>query len=105
MDHHRAEARRRSLPWEAGRWEPGQRLEEGGNAPSETIESRIDGPFSGWMGGTIYQLRNGQRWQQASYSCLASYSYAPRVLVYRSGEGYWMQVEGVDEEVPVRRVY
>lgn len=30
-----------------------------------TVESRIDGTFSGWRGASVFKLENGQEWTQA----------------------------------------
>jgi hypothetical protein len=70
----------------------------------DAIESRIDGEFSGWEGDTIFKLQNGQIWQQSSYAYKYKYAYSPKVLIYRSGSGYKMKVEGVDAEIPVVRL-
>ena len=35
---------------------------------SPAIESRIDGQFEGWDGDTLFQLSNGQIWQQTQYA-------------------------------------
>ena len=69
-----------------------------------TIESRIDGAFSGWDGETIFKLANGQIWQQAVYAYRYHYAYGPKVLIYRSGGAYKMKVDGVDGEIVVRRL-
>ena len=71
---------------------------------SSVIESKIDGEFNGWDGETIFKLRNGQIWQQSSYSYEYHYAYSPNVLVYKSGSGYKMRVEGVDGEIQVTRL-
>lgn len=34
----------------------------------DVIESRIEGEFEGWDGDTIFELENGQIWQQSSYA-------------------------------------
>ena len=68
------------------------------------VESRIDGEFTGWEGETIFKLMNGQIWQQASYAYTYHYAYGPKVLIYRSGGGYKMKVEGVNGEIAVRRL-
>lgn len=72
--------------------------------PPDIIESQIDGEFEGWEGETIFKLRNGQVWQQSSYAYRYKYSYAPKVLIYRSGAVYKMRVDGVDAEIAVRRI-
>jgi hypothetical protein len=68
------------------------------------VESRIDGEFTGWEGETIFKLVNGQIWQQSSYAYKYVYKYSPKVLIYKSGVGYKMQVEGVDGTISVTRL-
>jgi hypothetical protein len=74
------------------------------SVPAAVIESQIDGEFTGWDGETIFKLRNGQVWQQSSYAYLYRYAYAPKVLIYRIGGGYKMQVDGISTEIAVRRI-
>lgn len=62
-------------------------------------ESKIDGEFNGWEGETAYRLTNGQVWKQCSYSYEYTYSYMPEVLIYNTGTGYKMQVEGTNADV------
>jgi hypothetical protein len=71
---------------------------------SALVESRIDGQFAGWTGETLFKLQNGQIWQQVSYSFRYRYAYSPRVVIYKSGYGYKMQVDGVDEHIAVKRL-
>jgi hypothetical protein len=69
------------------------------------VESRIDGEYKGWEGETIYKLINGQIWQQASYTYRYKYKFSPKVLIFKSGSYYKMQVEGDDgDPVAVRRL-
>lgn len=68
------------------------------------IESRIDGEFTGWEGETVFKLQNGQIWQQTSFSWKYSYKYSPAVLIYKSGYGYKMKVDGVDGEITVKQL-
>ena len=58
-----------------------------------------------WEGETIVKLMNGQIWQQTEYHYDYHYAYMPNVLVYRSGGGYKMKVDGTEEAVgvPLRR--
>ena len=70
----------------------------------QVIESTIDGEFNGWSGETLYKLTNGQFWQQSSYYYNYSYDYRPDVLIYRSGTGYKMLVEGESKAVDVQRL-
>ncbi len=73
------------------------------NTP-DIFENRIDGKFEGWNGDTRFTLVNGQIWQQSSYALTHHYSYSPAVLIYRSGTGYKMKVDGVNHTISVRRV-
>jgi hypothetical protein len=71
---------------------------------STVIESKIDGDFEGWEGDTIFKLQNGQIWQQDSYAYKYSYKYSPKVLIYKSGSGYKMKVDGIDTEIYVKQL-
>jgi TPR repeat protein len=68
------------------------------------IESQIDGDFEGWEGETIVKLTNGQIWQQTEYYYHYHYAFMPGVLVYRSGAGYKMKVDGIDRAVGVTQL-
>jgi hypothetical protein len=72
------------------------------NGQGVPIESRIDGEFEGWEGETIVKLMNGQIWLQTEYHY--HYAYMPEVLIYSSGSGYKMKVDGVNRAVGVRRI-
>jgi len=77
----------------------------GSSRTDAVIESQIDGDFEGWEGETIYQLRNGQIWQQASYHYHYHYAYAPKVIIYKDSGTYKMQVIGDnDQPIAVRRI-
>jgi len=71
---------------------------------TDIIESQIDGTFSGWNGETIFKLTNGQIWQQSSYAYAYSYKYRPNVLIFPSGGGFELQVEGMDQRINVVRL-
>ena len=83
---------------------PSSCIEFGGtNARSE---SRIAGSFNGWRGGTIFELENGQVWQQSNPDVfvLPKAKTNPSVRLKASGfGGYWMSVEGCPK-VRVKRV-
>ena len=63
-------------------------------APPSGFESKVDGEFNGWGGETIVPLLNGQIWRQTEFYYQYSYAYMPKVIVYRSGDGYKMKVDG-----------
>ena len=68
------------------------------------IESRINGEFEGWDGDTIIKLMNGQIWQQTEYYYYYTYSYMPKVIIFKSDYDYKMKVDGVDKAVGVVRL-
>jgi len=70
-------------------------------AEAETIESRIDGDFEGWEGGTTFKLTNGQLWRQVGYEYTFSYNFNPRVTIASTQDGYQMQVEGMNKKISV----
>ncbi len=70
----------------------------------ETVESRIDGDFEGWDGDTVFQLENGQVWQQSSYAYTYYYAYRPDVRIYDESGVWKMKVDGLDEVISVERL-
>ena len=70
----------------------------------DVIESQIDGDFEGWEGETIVKLMNGQIWQQSEYYYHYHYSFMPKVVIFKSGSGYKMKVDGVDRAVGVTKL-
>lgn len=75
---------------------------QGGCSPP--IESNIDGEFEGWSGDTIFELANGQIWQQASYDYEYEYEYRPDVIIFPSSGSCKMLVEGMDETIEVKQI-
>jgi hypothetical protein len=73
-------------------------------AVPSVIETQVDGEFNGWEGETIVKLINGQIWQQTEYHYEYHYAYMPKVLVYPSGGGFKMKVEGTSQAIGVQRL-
>lgn len=70
----------------------------------DVIESRIVGDFNGFEGETIFQLDNGQIWQQISYTYKYKYKYRPKVVIFKTSGGHEMQVDGIDKRIKVVRL-
>jgi len=70
-------------------------------SPKGVIETQIDGDFEGWEGETIVKLMNGQIWQQSEYYYHYHYAFMPKVIIYRSGGGYKMKIDGIEKSVGV----
>lgn len=75
-----------------------------GETTTTTIVSKIDGEFEGFEEGTLFELANGQIWKQISYDYKYSYKYSPKVVIYKDGVYWYMQVDGVDKTVKVERI-
>lgn len=69
---------------------------------SYDIESRIAGRFEGWGGKTLFQLQNGQIWQQTDGRRQSGSGHSPRVTLTRRGSDYEMQVDGQSGTIMVR---
>jgi len=70
----------------------------------DIVETSIDGTFNGWKGETIWKMDNGDIWQQSSYDYFYSYSYHPKVLIYRDGGNWKMKVHGENREISVKKL-
>ena len=68
------------------------------------IESTIISDFNGLEYGNIYELANGQIWQQTEYYIWYWYWFYPGVLIWNDGGIYWMKVEGIDHPVMVKKI-
>lgn len=74
------------------------------NASNNIIETKIDGTFNGWNGESIFKMKNGSVWQQASYAYQYHYAYNPDVTIYLKDGKNYMKVEGVNEALHVKRI-
>lgn len=66
-------------------------------------DSYIKGAFKGCNGHSVYELVNGQIWEQSQYYYEYHYSYRPSVKIYQNN-GYEMVVEGFNYKIPVKRI-
>jgi hypothetical protein len=83
----------------------GQSATKPAAAPAASVvETQVDGEFNGWEGETIIKLMNGQIWQQTEYHYEYHYAFMPKVLVFPSGGGFKMQVDGTSQAVGVQRL-
>lgn len=69
------------------------------------IDTCISSDFNGWDGDTIFELCNGQVWQQSSFDFKFSFKFRPSTLIYESvWGGVKMSVEGISETISVVRL-
>jgi hypothetical protein len=67
-------------------------------------EGQLAGAFEGWSGDTVFELTNGQKWQQARYAYRYVYRYRPRVKILKDGARYYLAVDDIDDIIEVRRL-
>ena len=63
------------------------------------IHTQIVGKFEGWQGDTIFQLANGQSWQQAEPGVLKYPATDPHVTIYGANGCIRMQLEGEPQSI------
>ncbi len=68
------------------------------------ITSRIIGEFGGWNGETVFELENGQVWQQSSNGLLIVRLTNQRVTIKNARFSYKLSVEGYNASVSVRKI-
>jgi hypothetical protein len=66
--------------------------------------SHIPGEFLGYRSGEIFELANGERWEQLSNVQEPVYRMNARVRILSDGESFLLDVEGTSSLVRVRRV-
>jgi hypothetical protein len=68
------------------------------------ILSEISNDFNGWSSDAIFELANGQTWQQTEniYEYESHYFYHPMAYIYNVGTGYRIYVGG--KSVAVKKI-
>ena len=68
-------------------------------------ESQIQGEFNGFEDEkTIFELQNGIKWQQAEYKYSYHYAFMPKVKIFEELGSYYLQVEGMNDKVKVKKI-
>ncbi len=72
----------------------------------DAITSRISGTFTGWYGGTVFKLDNGQTWQQTDESTMTIAAMQHPEVTIAKGlfNVYYLQVKGLLSSVPVQQI-
>ena len=70
------------------------------------IEGHIKGAFNGWAQGTVFVLDKGfqKKWEQVEDKYQFRSSYRPKARLLRDGAKFYLEVEGADDMVEVKRV-
>ena len=82
-----------------------ERIEDGPGNDVDRIQSRYVGEFTGWDGKTIFELENGQVWQQIGSGRMTYRATNPMITIKRAFMGsYLLKVEGRNKSVRVKRI-
>lgn len=69
------------------------------------VVANYDGQFTGWSGGTLFKLDNGQVWKQSQSGRVSYKKDRPEITIRRGAFGsYRLSVEGLNRTVRVKRV-
>ena len=71
---------------------------------NDVIESQINGTFKGFRHGNVYELMNGQAWQQIDQTYNNNDIYVPRVIIFERNSYFYMKVDGMSEIVTVQQI-
>lgn len=87
---------RREVEEEVRREQEGERTE---------IVTTVPGHFTGWTGGTVFELANGQVWKQVSGGSYRVSMDDPTVIVYPAAFGSWrLRLQDTGPSIGVERV-
>ncbi|MGD8978125.1 MAG: hypothetical protein PVG91_11015, partial [Gammaproteobacteria bacterium] len=82
-----------------------ERVEDGPGNDVDRIQSRYVGEFTGWDGKTVFELENGQVWQQVGSGRMTYKATNPMITIKRAFMGsYLLKVEGRNKSVRVKRI-
>lgn len=72
---------------------------------SDVINSRIKGEFVGWEGNTVFELENGQVWQQRRKNRFRHKAQNPEVIIKKNIFGFYeMEVVEAGRKIQVKRI-
>jgi nucleoid-associated protein YgaU len=72
---------------------------------NEELVARYVGEFTGWTGGTLFKLDNGQVWKQAQSGRVFHRRDNPQITIRKGAlGGFRLSVEGTKRSVRVKRI-
>ena len=69
------------------------------------VEAEIKSAFNGWKQGDVFSLDQGyhKKWKQVEDRYQFRYAYRPKAKLIRDGSTHYLEVEGMDDMVEVKR--
>jgi hypothetical protein len=77
--------------------------ESAGVGRMSEIHSQLAGAFTGYNGGAVFHLTNGQTWQQRRYKYKYKYAYRPKVRIYQSQGQWFAEFDCMNDPIEVAR--
>lgn len=68
------------------------------------VDSNLEGSFHGFDGGRVFKFTNGQIWEQAEYKYHYHYAYRPAAQIIEDQGSYYLQVNGMNDRVKVKKI-
>jgi hypothetical protein len=68
------------------------------------FESYVAGSTTGFDGSSVFELENGQVWEQTEFYYYYHYAYRPKVVIFDDGQCTRMKVDGIERAVCVQQV-
>ena len=68
------------------------------------VSGNLEGSLYGFEGGRIFKFTNGQIWEQAEYKYFYHYVYRPFAQIIEDGGNNYLRVEGMRDQVLVKKV-
>jgi len=68
------------------------------------VKSRLTGHFQGFATDQVFELQNGQTWQQDAVKQRYAYRYRPKATLWQDSNRYYMDIEGMHELIQVHRL-
>ena len=67
-------------------------------------DGQLKGSFKGFKNrDTVFEFYGGRKWKQNEYKYNYHYAYMPKAKVTDQGGRYYLEVEGMNDKVEVKR--
>jgi hypothetical protein len=67
--------------------------------------TNLDGEFEGFNEDVLFKMSDGSAWLQNEYVYWYHYAYAPKAVILKKRNSYFIKVEGISQIVAVKEVF
>ena len=68
------------------------------------VESSINGKLKGINGNTIFELTNGQKWQQDEFKYQYVEKYTPEIKIWEAREIHYLSLDDENDLLRVKKI-